>query len=119
MTSLDLDVAQLRFVDLGGYRMAYREWGDPAATEAVILIHGITSSSLSWVRVAPRLAAQARVIAVDLQGHGDSDKPASVSGSSPPSRRRNGRGHAKCTRARSVSAEMRRKRGRGPTWRWV
>jgi pimeloyl-ACP methyl ester carboxylesterase len=76
MTGLDLGVAQLRFVDLGGYRMAYRAWGDPAATEAVILIHGITSSSLSWVRVAPRLAAQARVIAVDLKGHGDSDKPA-------------------------------------------
>src|SRR6266851_10260740 len=76
MTGLDLGVAQLRFVDLGGYRMAYREWGDPAATEAVILVHGITSSSLSWIRVAPRLATQARVIAVDLKGHGDSDKPA-------------------------------------------
>jgi pimeloyl-ACP methyl ester carboxylesterase len=75
MTSVDLDVAQLKFVDLGGYRMAYREWGDSAATEAIFLIHGITSSSLSWVRVAPRLAAQARVVAVDLKGHGDSDRP--------------------------------------------
>src|SRR6266571_2473376 len=75
MTSLDVDVAQPRFADLDGYRMAYREWGDATATHSVILVHGITSSSLSWVRVAPRLAASARVIAVDLKGHGDSDRP--------------------------------------------
>jgi pimeloyl-ACP methyl ester carboxylesterase len=42
-----------------------------------VLVHGITSSSLSWVRVAPRLAERTRVIAVDLKGHGDSDQPAS------------------------------------------
>jgi len=41
----------------------------------VILVHGITSSSLSWVRVAPQLAQRSRVIAVDLKGHGDSDRP--------------------------------------------
>ncbi|HLZ26428.1 MAG TPA: alpha/beta hydrolase [Chloroflexota bacterium] len=76
MTSLDVDIAQLKFVDLQGYRMAYREWGAPAAATALVLIHGITSSSLSWVRVAPRLAAGRRVIAVDLKGHGDSDRPA-------------------------------------------
>jgi pimeloyl-ACP methyl ester carboxylesterase len=56
MTSLDRDVAQLKFVELAGYRMAYREWGDTTATQAVILVHGITSSSLSWIRVGPRLA---------------------------------------------------------------
>src|SRR5262249_53769723 len=44
--------------------------------EAILLIHGITSSSLSWIRVAPRFSARARVIAVDLKGHGDSGQPA-------------------------------------------
>jgi N-formylmaleamate deformylase len=74
MTSLDVDAAQLRFVELPGYRMAYREWGDTTATDALVLIHGITSSSLSWVRVAPSLLAlRPRVIAVDLKGHGDSE----------------------------------------------
>jgi pimeloyl-ACP methyl ester carboxylesterase len=73
---LDVDPAQLKFVQLPGYRMAYREWGSPTATTALILIHGITSSSLSWARVAPMLAANSRVIAVDLKGHGDSDRPA-------------------------------------------
>ena len=80
MTSLDVDVARLNFVELSGYHMAYREWGNTSATEALVLILGITSSSLSWIRVAPSLlaslAARARVIAVDLKGHGDSDRPA-------------------------------------------
>ena len=76
MISLDVDAPQLKFVELPGYRMAYREWGDPTATAALVLIHGITSSSLSWIRVAPRFAAHSRVIAVDLKGHGDSDRPA-------------------------------------------
>jgi pimeloyl-ACP methyl ester carboxylesterase len=77
MTSLDVDAAQLRFVELPDFRMAYREWGDPTATDALVLIHGITSSSLSWVRVAPSLLARRpRVIAVDLKGHGDSEHPA-------------------------------------------
>jgi pimeloyl-ACP methyl ester carboxylesterase len=76
MTSLDLNLAQLESVDLSGYRMTYRQWGPTTATDALLLVHGITSSSLSWVRVAPRLAEHARVIAVDLKGHGDSARPA-------------------------------------------
>jgi alpha/beta hydrolase fold len=75
MTSLDVDVAQLESVDLAGYRIAYRQWGDRSASDAWVLVHGITSSSLSWIRVAPRLAERARVIAVDLKGHGDSARP--------------------------------------------
>jgi N-formylmaleamate deformylase len=72
------ELAAVQSVNLGGYRMAYREWGSRPATEAppVVLVHGITSSSLSWVRVAPRLAERSRVIAVDLKGHGDSEGPA-------------------------------------------
>jgi pimeloyl-ACP methyl ester carboxylesterase len=75
MTSLDTNLAQLESVDLSGYRMTYRQWGPTTATDAVLLVHGITSSSLSWIRVAPRLAEHARVIAVDLKGHGDSGRP--------------------------------------------
>src|SRR5262249_43997166 len=64
------------FVELGSFRIAYREWGSPTAARVVVLIHGITGSSLSWVRVAPVLAKRYRVIAVDLKGHGDSDRAA-------------------------------------------
>lgn len=75
MTTTDLNAPPLEFIDLAGYRMAYRQWGNINQTEAIVLIHGITSSSLSWIRVAPRLAEHTRVIAVDLKGHGDSDRP--------------------------------------------
>jgi hypothetical protein len=71
------EFAAVQFVDLAGYRMAYREWGTTTDRRPVLLVHGIKSSSLSWVRVAPRLAERTRVIAVDLKGHGDSDQPAS------------------------------------------
>lgn len=42
---------------------------------AVLLIHGITSSSRTWRSVTPRLAADHTVIAPDLLGHGRSAKP--------------------------------------------
>jgi N-formylmaleamate deformylase len=76
MTTVDLNAPPVEFVDLSGYRMAYRQWGSADSTDAILLVHGITSSSLSWIRVAPRLAQRTRVIAIDLKGHGDSDQPA-------------------------------------------
>jgi pimeloyl-ACP methyl ester carboxylesterase len=42
---------------------------------AVVLIHGITSSSKTWHTVLPRLAERHTVIAPDLLGHGRSAKP--------------------------------------------
>jgi pimeloyl-ACP methyl ester carboxylesterase len=38
-------------------------------------VHGLTSSSATWDPVIPGLARHAHVIAPDLIGHGDSDKP--------------------------------------------
>lgn len=38
-------------------------------------IHGFTGSSAVWKKNIPELAKQYRVIAPDLRGHGDSDKP--------------------------------------------
>ncbi len=55
--------------------MAYREWG-PGAAPPLLLIHGITGSSLSWWRVGPALADQFHVVAIDQKGHGDSWKAA-------------------------------------------
>lgn len=43
----------------------------------LVLIHGVTDSVATWADVVPALAAQARVHAVDLPGHGLSDIPAS------------------------------------------
>lgn len=50
-------------------------WGNPQAERSAVLIHGVTSNSLSWVRVGPLLAEQGYyVVAPDLRGHGQSPK---------------------------------------------
>ncbi len=56
---------------VNGKRMAYHEVGsgDPA-----LFLHGNPTSSYLWRNVIPHVAAQARCIAPDLIGHGDSDK---------------------------------------------
>lgn len=61
-------------VVLHGHRIAYRTAGDPHLP-VLLLIHGITSSSATWDPVIPDLSKHALVIAPDLLGHGDSDKP--------------------------------------------
>lgn len=61
-------------VQVHGHGITYRVAGDPAHP-VVLLIHGITSSSATWIPVIPALAEHAYVIAPDLLGHGDSDKP--------------------------------------------
>jgi pimeloyl-ACP methyl ester carboxylesterase len=70
--STDPDQPQLRKLKLHGDRIAYRLAG---SGPPLVLIHGITSSSATWVRVIPSLARNYTVIAPDLIGHGASDKP--------------------------------------------
>ena len=41
----------------------------------ILLIHGFGSSTFTWRRIAPALAKNHKVIAVDLKGFGQSDKP--------------------------------------------
>lgn len=50
----------------------YEEYGRGAP---VLLVHGLGSSCLDWEYQIPVLAAQYRVIVVDVRGHGRSDKP--------------------------------------------
>ena len=60
-------------ITLHGHRVSYRCGGDGPL---LVLIHGITSSSASWEAVLPELAEHYTVLAPDLLGHGQSDKPA-------------------------------------------
>jgi len=62
-----------REISLHGNRVTYRTGGDGPL---LVLIHGITSSSASWEPVLPLLAERFTVLAPDLLGHGQSDKPA-------------------------------------------
>ncbi len=61
-----------RFVTIHGHRRAYRMCG---SGPALLLLHGIGDSSASWVPLMRPLAEQYTVIAPDLLGHGESDKP--------------------------------------------
>ncbi len=65
-------MSTVSFLDLHGDRVAYREAGQGPA---VLLIHGMGGSSLTWHELMPHLAQRFRVIAPDLLGHGLSDKP--------------------------------------------
>jgi pimeloyl-ACP methyl ester carboxylesterase len=64
--------ANLKTMTLHGDRVAYRDEG---TGEVLLLVHGMGGSSTSWSGVIPLLAKKYRVIAPDLLGHGESDKP--------------------------------------------
>ena len=66
------DTKGVKAMTVHGDRVAYRDEG---SGEAVLLIHGIGGSSNTWSAVIPLLAKKYRVIAPDLLGHGQSDKP--------------------------------------------
>ena len=55
-----------------GHRRAFLRAG---SGPVLLLIHGIGGSSRTWDEVLPLLAEHHTVIAPDLLGHGDSDKP--------------------------------------------
>jgi pimeloyl-ACP methyl ester carboxylesterase len=67
-----MTMGEVKFVELHGDRVAYRDQG---SGEALLLIHGMAGSSETWRAVMPRLAKKYRVVAPDLLGHGESAKP--------------------------------------------
>ena len=67
--------AQDRFFDAGGVRIRYVDTG---AGPAVVLVHGFTGTiERAWkdTGILQDLARDHRVLALDLRGHGASDKP--------------------------------------------
>jgi pimeloyl-ACP methyl ester carboxylesterase len=54
-------------------RLHFLDWG--GLPPGVLLIHGIAQTAWTWTPVARRLRAAARVIAMDLRGHGLSEAP--------------------------------------------
>jgi pimeloyl-ACP methyl ester carboxylesterase len=68
-------LAQDRFFESAGARIRYVEHG---AGAPVVLVHGFTANiERAWIDtgVLPALAREYRAIALDLRGHGKSDKP--------------------------------------------
>jgi len=60
------------FLEIDGDKITYLETG---VGETVLLVHGITTYSFIWRDVIPVLSENYHVIAIDLLGCGDSDKP--------------------------------------------
>jgi pimeloyl-ACP methyl ester carboxylesterase len=61
-------------VDVAGAAVHYRAWGEPGEG-GLVLVHGGAAHSRWWDHLAPLLAVDGlRVVALDLTGHGDSDR---------------------------------------------
>lgn len=63
----------VRFINSNGTRLAYRELGQ--GTETMILLHGWVDRHERMLPLATQFSKRYRVIAMDVRGHGQSDKP--------------------------------------------
>ena len=70
------DISEVTFgrAEVNGVRIHYRTAG---AGEPVILLHGFPETSYAWRKVIPALAKHYKVVAPDLRGFGESDRPES------------------------------------------
>ena len=71
MSQLDATPLDKQYATVDGKRMAYHEAGDG---RSIVFLHGNPTSSYLWRNIIPHLSGQARCIAPDLIGQGDSDK---------------------------------------------
>jgi pimeloyl-ACP methyl ester carboxylesterase len=66
-----------KYVDIEGVKVHYVEGGEGPA---VLLVHGLGTSLITWRQNFDYLVSTGyRILALDLPGHGDSDKPRSLS----------------------------------------
>jgi pimeloyl-ACP methyl ester carboxylesterase len=68
-----LHEAPSRFATLDGIRVHYKSYGK--GREALVFVHGWTCNMTFWRGQIPAFESKTRVIAIDLPGHGQSDKP--------------------------------------------
>ncbi len=73
MERFEVKTLESKFVQTADVRLHYLEWagnGPPA-----VLLHGTGLCAQGWAPIAQALSSRFRVLAMDLRGHGDSDKP--------------------------------------------
>jgi pimeloyl-ACP methyl ester carboxylesterase len=75
--ALATPVTQRRTI-VDGATIAYRTWGAPGG-RGIVLVHGGAAHSRWWDHIGPLLADSRLVVAIDLSGHGDSDRRESYS----------------------------------------
>ncbi|KAH0955423.1 hypothetical protein HN011_006652 [Eciton burchellii] len=71
---IDNSLGTHSYVKIKGVKFHYVEAGDKSKP-LVLLLHGFPDCWLSWREQIPCLAEHYRVVAIDLKGFGDSDKP--------------------------------------------
>jgi pimeloyl-ACP methyl ester carboxylesterase len=62
-----------KYATLNGAKIHYKSYGQ--GSDAFVLVHGWSSNLEAWGYQIPDLAKRGRVVAIDLPGHGQSDKP--------------------------------------------
>lgn len=75
MKTPETDLSTKRRKTIGGYEIDIRQAG-PANAEVIMLVHGIGVSSRYFMPLAEELAAQYRVMIIDLPGYGETPDPA-------------------------------------------
>ncbi|MDH3705984.1 MAG: alpha/beta hydrolase [Acidimicrobiia bacterium] len=60
-------------VTVDGARIRFLAWGPPDRP-GLVLVHGGAAHAHWWTHVAPQFSDDYRVVALDLSGHGDSDR---------------------------------------------
>ncbi len=60
---------------IDGISLHWVEYGDADSRSAVLFLHGLNDSHLTWRQIAPEVARDRRVYVLDLPGHGLSDRP--------------------------------------------
>lgn len=65
---------QSKFIEVQGIKLHYLEWGERGKPD-LLLVHGWTSFAWSWSAVAEYFCRRFHIVAPDLRGHGESDKP--------------------------------------------
>ena len=68
---------QERYVDVGSGVRLHCNISNFGGGSSVLLIHGWAESSKIWLRYIKRSAGRLKIVAIDLKGFGDSDKPIS------------------------------------------
>jgi pimeloyl-ACP methyl ester carboxylesterase len=58
--------------DVNGVRIRYRQGG---AGRPLVLLHGFPQTALAWRKLIPLLPEDRMIVAPDLRGYGDSERP--------------------------------------------
>jgi 2-hydroxymuconate-semialdehyde hydrolase len=78
----------LRDIEVDGYKYCVADVGGRDRKPTIVLLHGVSGSIYDWRHLLKPLARTHRVVAIDMLGAGESDKPGNADYSLPAQARR-------------------------------